>query len=611
MAKPAAKLKTESYAKDMRYWRGLDHWTHTGGGQKAIADAWKAKTVRNYLYATIDLKAAVVLDTTPRLRAEPLDGTSTMEMRELASNAVRHELERCRWDDIREDAYLTASVTSAGFGIAQVTTERDALTGEHRLALEAADVTRFYPDPSASRMAKCQYVIYEPDLDASKIRELCNAYGVPEKFQRIKFGGPEAAGTMPSSPTRTRDAEELVTGPGTQVALTPDGKIRARKAAVAFIWIDDKESLIRETLSTTDAKDVPSDAEMTCQSCGAVYDFEDSDGCPVCGMPEATYEMESRMYPYGRLIVFCQDVLLYDGPNPLEINDPWIFPFAVYVKGRVPGEFGGFSDQDLLKSNQMQADKNAAQLFDAMRLTANGWLQVPMGEPEWQHVTNEPGQKVRVRPENAAVARVVGPVGYNGQLHVAAESMVYSDFQRISGQPDQAVTSGPSAPDSATEVKSRDATRNKRIGRELKAFNRFSSDLATLSWQVMVQYYVGPRPFMFSPNGSQFEAVVLDVSTLPRNLHIRVEADIDALEKDKLAGQNLIMAMQAGVVPMMPDLLLRALGTPEPVINEVMNRPEMQIHMMMMQQQAATMMAGGAPPQGQPPNNQPSGGESE
>lgn len=93
----------------------------------------------------------------------------------------------------------------------------------------------------------------------------------------------------------------------------------------------------------------------------------------------------------------------------------------------------------------------------------------------------------------------------------------------------------------------------------------------------------------------------MDVSTLPRGMRIRVEADIDALEKDKLAGQNLVMAMQAGVLPMMPDVLLRAMGTPEAIINEVMQRPEVQMHLMMQQQLALSAAANGAPPNGATP----------
>ena len=116
----------------------------------------------------------------------------------------------------------------------------------------------------------------------------------------------------------------------------------------------------------------------------------------------------------------------------------------------------------------------------------------------------------------------------------------------------------------------------------MRKFNKAWGDIASIAWQMMVQHYVGPRPFMFSPNGSQFESVVLDVSMLPRNLRIRVEADIDGIETDKLAGQNLLMAMQSGMLPPMPDVFLRAMGTPEAVIREVMNRPEVMMHTQMM-----------------------------
>jgi len=36
-----------------------------------------------------------------------------------------------------------------------------------------------------------------------------------------------------------------------------------------------------------------------------------------------------RKYPFGRLIVYSGATLLYDGPNPHEIDQ--VFPFAVYL----------------------------------------------------------------------------------------------------------------------------------------------------------------------------------------------------------------------------------------------------------------------------------------
>ena len=312
-----------------------------------------------------------------------------------------------------------------------------------------------------------------------------------------------------------------------------------------------------------------------------------------------------RKYPYGRLIVTCQDTLLYDGPAPLEID--CVFPFFPYSLYRVPNRFHGYGDVALLKSSQQQMDKNMAQLIDNMRL-AVGYLQVPKHEPAWNQVTNEPGQKVPTGIENASTAKWIAPQPINPQLHGMADEMMYRDFQRVSGEPDSSVGSLPTAPEGNASVQARESTRTSRIGKHLKDFNQTWSEVATALYQVMNQLYLGPRNYMVHHSDKSFEAVLIDVSMLPRGLRIRVEADIDSLEKDKLAGQNLVMAMQAGVLPMMPDVLLRSMGTPEAIINEVMQRPEVQMHLAMQQQMALAGVANGATPEGASPGTaQPTG----
>jgi hypothetical protein len=145
--------------------------------------------------------------------------------------------------------------------------------------------------------------------------------------------------------------------------------------------------------------------------------------------------------------------------------------------------------------------------------------------------------------------------------------------------------------------------------------NEFSSSMATMQWQAMVQYYVGPRPFMFSVNGSQFESVVEDVSMLPRDIRIRVEADIDATEKDKNIGQNLMAFIQSGGMESpYAKFFLMTLGASEAQVNELMATQQM----IMQQQMAVAAMSGqgattegnspappnGSGPQPQPPNNE-------
>ena len=520
-----------------------------------------------------------------------------MQLRDQAANACRHELERLRWEDIREDQYLTASI--GGTGVVMLSTEIDKLSGEHMAKLSLCDPQRFYPDPSATRIHDCRFVVYEPSMDISDIVEQ-----FPERGGEIKPTKSSPIGKTLTNNTVARSDDEIINAPGNELSLDSEGNIRQRVADVAFIFIKD------ETLTADVQENVVKEKALTleCQDCGLVHEPGLEPGCPQCGseneMPSEEMPQDAektttlyRQYPYGRLIVICQEVLLYDGPNPLEIDQ--VFPFFAYSLYRVPNRFHGYGDVALLKSNQMQMDKNMAQLIDNMRLSV-GYLQIPANEPAWGQVTNEPGQKVPTRAENASIPRWVAPQTMNPQLHAMADDMMFRDFQRESGEPDSSVGSLPTAPEGNASVQARESTRTSRIGKHLKDFNITWSDVATALWQVMNQLYIGPRQFMAQHSDRTFEAILLDVSQMPRGLRIRVEADIDALEKDKLAGQNLVMAMQAGVLPMMPDVLLRAMGTPEAIINEVMQRPEVQFHMM--QQQAALMAgANGATPQGASP----------
>jgi Zn finger protein HypA/HybF involved in hydrogenase expression len=610
---------TKDWEKNFRYYFGLDHWPVNSTASKAYSDSSVPQTVCNYLFATINSKAAAVLSATPRLRAEPMDGFSTLEQRDKAANATRHELERCHWKDIRKDAFLTAAVNE--LGIAMLRMERDELSGEYKTRWDPVDQRYLYMDPEATRFYNCEHVHYEPELSMAKVREICEMLGVPEKADKITPRRSQTAGSVVRDNGVSRTAEEIINAPGRELVVGQDGAIAQRVAQVCFSWIK-QPGLYEDTRKVVTREAM---VALECQDCGLRMEIGVSDVCPSCQSPnlmqvEVPEESEQktvirREYPYGRLIVTCQDTLIYDGPNNIELD--CVFPFAVYTHYRDPRKIRGSSDMKLLKSNQQQADKNMSRLFQAMALTGQGYLEYPAGELGWQHSSNELGTKIPVKPENAGKARWVTVGGYNVQLHSVGENAIFSAFQRISLQADQAVSQMPSAPDSATEVRSRDSIRSTGLGEHLNEMNEFSSQMATMQWQAMVQYYVGPRPFMFSVNGSQFESVVEDVSLLPRNIRIRVEADIDATEKDKNIGQNLMAFIQSGGMESpYAKFFLMTLGASEAQVNELM--AIQQQYMIQQQQMALAAMSGqganangnspappdGAGPQPQAPNSE-------
>ena len=599
MARPRAEAFTSTFESDKKYALGENHWPISRSWSQNQVGQWKSQTVRNYLFTTIDHKAAVVLDATPSIHVEPLDDDVTFQQRQEIGSAVKHELERLRWDEITQDVFLDGAVT--GTGLVMCRTEPDKLTQQHKIRIDVVDPRRFYPDPSASRLNECRFVVYEPELDMSVIKSI-----FPEKGDKVKPSGTVSIGKADvTSETRSRSNDEIVYGPGTEVVFGQDGLMRSRKANVCFIWIRD-DALSSDTVTNTTS---PAMQVSVCPECGVKMEqepgAEPDDLCDHCGyqgeMPledqpaiETQDTIISRAYPFGRMIAMSGDVLLYDGPNPYEIET--VFPFAVYTHYRVSRRFWGYGDVALLKSPQMVADKNMAQLLDAMRLTANGPFEYPAEAEGYTNLGNSPGQLVPVPLPFMGKAHYVTPNGYNVQLHSVADEANIRDFQRVSGVSDVSIGTSPSAPTSGVEVQARQRAAATRVGKHLRALNTFRSDLASLVWKVMNQYYIGPRAFMAQTPTSEYEAIVLDVSKLPKGVAVRVDADLDAGEKDKLMGQNIAGFITSGglenpaLLPYL-DIILSTFGAPPSLVKELQTRVQMQ--QMMMQQQA---MLGLPPP---------------
>ena len=498
------------------------------------SEAWKAKTVRNYIWQVISFKSAVVLDAVPSVVAEPLDDTVDYATLQDIAASTKHELERLGHDRIRSQAFKWGA--TCGTGIAHVRHEKDRLSGESKVRVDMVDPRRFYPDPGGACPEDWHFCIYEPELDMATVRDMFGA----ELASKVKPGAAQIIGDLyPATSTRSRSNDEIVYGPGGEF-LVKDGKLSKRKANVAFIWIKD-ESL------TEDVSENVLDSTVI-----------------------------SRAYPYGRLIVISGEAQLYDGPSPYEIDT--VFPFAFYVHEDVPGEFWGFSDVDLLKSCQMVADKNSAQLLDAMRLTGSGVFEYPSSAEGYTNLGNSPGQMVPVPDHLSGAARwVSSSSAYNGQLHSVLDEMTLRDFQRVSGISDVSVGTSPTAPTSGVEVQARQRAASTRIGQHMKNLSKFSTDLANIVYRFMTQFYVGPRTFTAAGAYGDMTPMTLDMSLMPRAVNIRLSADPDAIEKDRLQGQNLAGIITSGalfnpqIVPFL-DILLPAMGLKPTLAKELQRR---------------------------------------
>lgn len=597
-ARPAAKNFTGDYYNDLRFAMGETQWPTPASFKAWYGSRWKSQTVRNYTYATIHHKMAVCLDAEPSIRAEPMDELSTFAQRQDIASVVSHELERLRWNEYARSVMFDGSIVGTGLTHAYVL--KDDFTGLHELHLEHVDPCRFYPDPSADRLNECRYVVYEPEMDMSRIRKL-----FPETYMLVN-AQPRTIGRM-SDQSVARDGEELVRGAATgEIAITRDGLIQRRMADVCFIWIKDPK-LIEDVKSELERGPMPG---YSCTDCGnqfdrdhAVRDMESTKPrCPTCNgeqlqpvtlPPEYAYFMEtSKAYTGGRLIAMTENVLLSDDASPYDLD--MCFPFAMYGHNPITRRFWGYGEVALVRKVQEALNKNIAQGIDYMRLAGNGPLEVPAEVPAYRQLGNMPSDTVPCPAPFMGLARYLSPTGYNVQMHQILDQSLKRDMQEITGVSDVSLGIAPNAPTSGIEVQARQRAASTRIGLHLKDLNQYRSDLSNIVWQLMNQFYTQPMAFNRAKVNGELESIVIECSQLPRNVRVKVSASVDKTEKDKNFFQNLMMAVQAGQVGFYPDLMLPMFGASPEISREIQEREQQR--QLQMQQQAMAQQAalGGA-----------------
>jgi hypothetical protein len=579
-ARSQARHFTATAYEDLRFALGETQWPTPSSYRAWFAERWKNRSVRNYTFATIHYKVAMCTQAEPSIRCVALDELSTAEERASIEAAVTHELDRLRWRDYIHDAMFDGAVM--GKGIIHVYPMRDDFTGMYYLNLESVDPSRYYPDPAKSKLKEARYLVYEPELDMAMIRKM-----FPDTWQTVKPKDKTIGRLGDIQYSRTDD--EIIYGPATgEITVTKDGYLAERKANVAFIWI--KDPTVVDDLKTV--LDQPPTPGFKCADCG--NDFT-ADGaafspptertmprCPECMSANLTPMMtpplftvlkdRARLYPFGRLIALTDSGLLYDGPSEYELSG--VFPFVEYNHYRIPRRYWGYGDVALCKSPQQALNKHISQAIDYMRLAGNSPMEVPAEVQAYRHLGTIPGDTIPVPAAFMGMARYLSPGGYNAMFHQVLDQALLMDFQRTTGVTDVASGIAPNAPTSGIEVQSRQAAANTRLGDHMRELNSTSSDLASITYEMMHQFYTEPRAFSApTPNGELYP-IAMEVAQLPVNVSVVVTASLDKQQKDNLFGQNLMAAVQSGQIPFMPDLMLPMMGGDRETSREIADRAQ-------------------------------------
>lgn len=572
IARGAFGERVRSFKKNWDFMLGKDNWKTPLSLAARQLDEWSFRGVVQWTFATIKTKASMLCSIPTEIFCEPLDDGSSYYDRLLAKSAIEHELARLRFNQVKEDAYLWGSVS--GVGISMVTYKPDPLTGTMALSLVPIRSDQFFRDPSADSITSpnCRFVVWEPVLDMSTIREMW-----PGKADKVKPTGNYVSGGW-----NYRTETSLLYGAAGEFSIGSDSTLNSRKAVVSFVWVRD-ESII-EDLQQVILKDAGPGYQ--CVSCDAMYEqgaANPNQPCPTCGgdmedvtIPAKTQENKiiRRQYPYGRLLVYSGKTLLFDGENPCELET--VFPFAVYHHDRIPGDFYGTNDVDLLRSLQEAENTVLSMGVDGVVMSMFGPFEYPVGCKSYTDLGNGPKERHPVPDHLSGKARFVPSSGADMNLWHGVLQKIEQQFTIVSGLSGPSLGQTSSPPISATEAEITNARLSDRMKGHAQAFSAYCSDVASIVWALMQQFYEAPMTVPVRMPDSELKSIAVEVQSLPK-MRIRVEINTQEAIKDKLLGQNLAgFVAQGGMDSPHADIVLEAFGVPATRIKELLARRGLQ-----------------------------------
>lgn len=589
-ARSSAGNKIRSFTTNWEFFRGRNQWAVAGNRAAQQMEEWSFRGVVNWCYSVITTKRAMVTGAPTDVFCDPLDDQSTYFDRLQCKSVIEDDLARLNLREIKRTAYTSGSVT--GIGVSMMTLRPDPLTGAMATVLSSIKSDEFFIDPSAdsTRSPDCRFVVWEPILDMSTIRAMW-----PSKASQVKPDIRQVTGGFTYKPDRTDD--NLIYGTAGEFTVDQQNVLRSRKAKVSFVWV--KDDSVIEDLKKVITKEAMEG--YRCVSCGALYELDAMPGveeqCPTCAgdtepatIPAQIEESKvvRRAYPYGRLIVYAGQTLLYDGENPAEVET--VFPFAVYQHDPIPGDFHGENDVALLHSLQEEQNRTVGQLIDYVRMGVNGPVCYPVGYTAISSLGNGPATRLPGPNQLAWKPFILRPEGFDVQSWGALSTALTQHFQIVSGLAQS--LQGPSSPPiSATEAEISNARLSDRMKGHAQEFSTYLSEIASLDYQLLRQAATmnaeilgeeySSRGVMVTMPDSTVKAISVEVQNLPK-VNIRVVIDTEVTLKDKILGQNSVPIFTNPQLMASPylDTVLAAIGHPASMIKELVARRGLQQELM-------------------------------
>jgi hypothetical protein len=600
-ARSSAAKFTSTFKKNWDFLFGKDHFQVPATAQAIVQDEWRTKSTDNLLFALVDDKAAIIGKSELAIHVEDLDDKTTYWQRLLIAERMKQEMERLKWRRVRDDLFLQGSAT--GIGAVLTSVKPDPLTGDMQIVSRVLRSDEIFNDPEHDNSHDAAFMVWEPTLPMSTLRAM-----FPSKAAQVKPDLQRVSGNIPGVTYKSGSGDDnMIYGGAQEYVIDSQSQLKRRTAKTCFVWINDTDSIIEELKETVIREAVPG---YQCTECSKYQDMDqvdlDSANCPDCGAPlvesmvppkiQQNTEIR-RAYPYGRLIVYSGDTLLYDGENPLDIEG--CYPIAVYHHYRFPGYFYGWSDVALLWSNQIVRDVTVGQGVDYIRLGVNSPFEYPIEAIAYGKLTNGPNQPYPVPFRYCGAARRIPPDGFDVSAWQSVLQANERSFQLVGGRTDLVAGFAGSPPPSGVAVEATTAGYGSRVGAHVRRMEDAMSDWVNQVYQLLHQHDSSQKNVQVGmPNGER-QTVPVSMADLPKNIRLRISISTEEMVKDKIAGQNMAKAGTEipGLIPER-DMLL-GLGISPQRVKEIEDQKNLEKELQAMAP---------PPPMGAPPEMLPQGG---
>lgn len=237
------------------------------------------------------------------------------------------------------------------------------------------------------------------------------------------------------------------------------------------------------------------------------------------------YKVTKIKYPNGRRVIVAGDVLLFDGENPYKMGGK--FPFVSWSCYKLPGQFWGMSEVEMLVSVQKEICNLYNDIIDNAHLNGNApWIMDKNSGVEKNSLTNDKGLVVRKNP--GTEVRREAPPSMPAYMQNIINDLKY-DVQIISGVFDATRGERPMSITSGVAIQALQDSSQGRIRLKTQNLEYLLSELGSMWVQCIQQFWVTPRTIRIM--GGSYEPDVIPIMINGQPIVFR-EIDKDVIDGD-------------------------------------------------------------------------------